>query len=137
MSTTTLARQSKRNGVRSDLTPPRRTRGTVENKDFAAFAGRILRAFARRVAEGDVEALADLLAFGKQIDRATQDAVDGLRKFGYSWSEIAARAQITKQTAQERWGTAPAAPNTLPGNGNPPSRGGQPALFEVSGGGEW
>nr|WP_246001698.1 hypothetical protein [Allorhizocola rhizosphaerae] len=82
-----------------------RSRATVGNKEFAAFARRIVKAFARRVAHGDVEALSDLLAFAGEVDDAIRDAVTGLREFGYSWSEIGARAGITKQTAQERWGT--------------------------------
>lgn len=134
MSASTFAEQSRSNGVRSALTPPRRTRATVENKDFAAFAGRILKAFARRVAEGDVEALADLLAFSKQIDRATRDAVGGLREFGYSWAEIAQRAGITKQTAQERWGTTrepTTTPNVLQRKTNGTA---QAALFDFTGG---
>ena len=90
--------------VRADLTPDRE-RTTVENKEFAAFAKRIVRAFSRRVAQGDVEALADLLTFAKDLDGAIQDAVDGLREFGYTWSEIANRAGTTKQTACERWGS--------------------------------
>lgn len=97
--------------VRSNLTPDRE-RATVENKEFAAFANRIVRAFSRRVAQGDVEALSDLLAFAKELDGAIQDAVTGLREFGYSWSEIASRAGTTKQTACERWGSkrAPSVP---------------------------
>jgi len=92
-----------KNGVRADLTRDRE-RGQVENKEFAAFARRILRAFSRRVAQGDVEALTDLLAFAKDLDAAIQDAVDGLREFGYSWAEIADRAGTKRQTAYERWG---------------------------------
>ncbi|HZM76714.1 MAG TPA: hypothetical protein VFC19_13360 [Candidatus Limnocylindrales bacterium] len=90
------------NSVRANLTTGRE-RATVENKEFAAFARRIVRAFARRVAQGDIEALTDLLAFAADIDDALQDAVTGLREYGYSWSEIAKRAGTKKQTAYERW----------------------------------
>lgn len=93
-----------KNGVRANLTRDRE-RGLVENKEFAAFARRIVRAFSRRVAQGDVEALTDLLAFAKDLDTAIQDAVDGLREFGYSWAEIADRAGTKRQTAFERWGS--------------------------------
>lgn len=96
-------RSSKRagkNGVREALTTKK-----VENKEFAGFARRIVKAFSRRVAQGDVEALTDLLAFAGDLNVAIGDAVTGLREFGYSWSEIAARAGISKQAAQERWGT--------------------------------
>jgi hypothetical protein len=92
-----------KNGVRANLTRGRE-RGQVENKEFAAFARRILRAFSKRVAQGDVEALTDLLAFAKDLDAEIQDAVTGLRKFGYSWAEVADRAGVKKQTAYERWG---------------------------------
>lgn len=76
----------------------------VENREFAAFGRRIIRAFSRRVAAGDVEALADLVQLSRDVDAAIGDAVVGLRSFGYSWSEIASRLSITKQAAQQRWG---------------------------------
>jgi hypothetical protein len=38
------------------------------------------------------------------IDDATQQAVNGLRAAGYSWSEIGDRLGITRQAAQQRWG---------------------------------
>ena len=94
-----------RNTVRADLTA--NGRRPVENKAFAGFARRVIRAFSRRVAQGDVEALTDLLAFAVDLDDALQDAVTGLREQGYSWSEIAQRAGVRKQTAAERWGTKP------------------------------
>ncbi|GIH08095.1 hypothetical protein Rhe02_61620 [Rhizocola hellebori] len=94
---------ARKNTVRADLTPSRRR--SVENKAFAGFARRVIRAFSRRVATGDVEALTDLLKFAADLDDAIQDAVVGLREHGYSWSEIAQRAGIRKQTACERWGS--------------------------------
>ena len=81
-----------------------RERTTVENKEFAAFAQRIVKAFSRRVASGDVEALPDLIVFATALDTAIGDAVTGLREFGYTWPEIAARAGITPVQAHERWG---------------------------------
>jgi hypothetical protein len=47
------------NTVKPRLTA-HRARRAVENDDFAAFARRILAAYARRVASGDVEALAQM-----------------------------------------------------------------------------
>jgi DNA-directed RNA polymerase specialized sigma24 family protein len=64
----------------------------------------VIRAHARRIAEGDVDALADLLRLATELDAATQTAVEGLRGFGYSWAEIAARLGTTRQAAQQRWG---------------------------------
>src|SRR4051794_14346836 len=81
-----------------------RRRRVVENDEFAAFARRIVRAYGRRVATGDVEALAELVALSADIDQAITDAVNGLRGFGYSWAEIAARLGVTRQAAQQRWG---------------------------------
>jgi len=33
-------------------------------------------------------------------------AVKGLREHGYSWAEIGYRLGITRQAAQQRWGTS-------------------------------
>jgi hypothetical protein len=95
--------------VKPTLTPvPRqKRRDVVENDEFAAFARRIIRAHGRRVATGDVEALRDLVALSAVIDDAIGDAVIGLRAFGYSWSEIGQRLGISKQAAQQRWGSQP------------------------------
>jgi hypothetical protein len=84
--------------------PARRRRTTVENTDYAAFAARVIRGHARRIADGDIDGLADLLRLSRELDAATQQAVDGLRGFGYSWADIAARLGTTRQAAQQRWG---------------------------------
>ena len=75
-----------------------------ENDEYAAFARRVLRAYARRVADGDVEALTLMLGLAAEIDTAISQAVKGLRDFGYSWAEIGSRLGITRQAAQQRWG---------------------------------
>jgi hypothetical protein len=85
------------------LTPKRR-RDVVENDEYAAFARRIVRAYARRVATGDIEALADMTTLAADIEAAIRVAVIGLRNFGYSWADIAARLGVTRQAAQQRWG---------------------------------
>jgi hypothetical protein len=93
------------NTVNKSLTP-RRARRLVENDDYAAFTRRILRAYARRVADGDVEALTLMLGLSAELDTAIGQAVTGLRQFGYSWAEIGSRLGITRQAAQQRWGQA-------------------------------
>jgi hypothetical protein len=85
---------------------PKRARRLVENDDYAAFARRILRAYARRVADGDVEALISMTSLAQEVDTAIGQAVTGLRQFGYSWAAIGARLGITRQAAQQRWGQA-------------------------------
>lgn len=92
------------NTVNDALTPKRR-RPVTENSEYAAFARRILRAYSRRIAIGDVESLTDLINLADDIDRAIQLAVNGLRAAGFSWAEIGARLGITRQAAQQRWGT--------------------------------
>jgi hypothetical protein len=91
--------------VRVEETQPakRHRRNDVENDDFARFAVRIIRAHGRRIAEGDVEGLVELLALSEELAAATQVAVDGLRSHGFSWGEIAARLGTSRQATQQRW----------------------------------
>jgi hypothetical protein len=87
--------------VKAGLTPkgPRRQ---VENDEYSAFVRRILRACARRVGGGDVEALTLMTSLADEIDAAMAEAVKGLRAYGYSWAEIGSRLAITRQAAQQR-----------------------------------
>ena len=85
------------------LTPKRPTR-VVENTDYAAFIRRVIRAYSRRVAAGDIEAIGDMTRTAAELDTAIRDAVTGLREIGYSWADIALRLGITRQGAQQRWG---------------------------------
>ena len=89
--------------VKTPLTPKRAAR-VRENDEYAAFARRVLRAYARRIADGDVEALTLMTDLAAEIDTAIAQAVTGLREFGYSWAEIGSRLGITRQGAQQRWG---------------------------------
>jgi hypothetical protein len=92
--------------VNAHLTPDRTVRGrgrVVENGEFTAFSGRVIRAAGRRIAAGDVDALPALAALSVELDTAIGDAVTGLRAAGYSWGEIAARLGVTRQAAHQRW----------------------------------
>ena len=107
-----------RPGVNSHLTPNslirpasmsrkgsrRRRRMDVENDAYLVFVARVITAAGRRVATGDVEALSDLAHLAADLDAALITAVQGLREFGYSWEQIAARLGVTRQAAQQRWG---------------------------------
>ena len=95
--------QKRQNGVKGRLTP----KTPVENGEYAAFARRILRAYARRIATGDVDALEDMTALADDIEDAIRQAITGLRDFGYSWAEIGLRLGVTRQAAQQRWGNQP------------------------------
>jgi hypothetical protein len=85
----------------------KRPRRPVENDEYGAFVRRILHAYAHRVGDGDVEALALMLGLAEEIDIAIAEAVKGLRGCGYSWAEIGSRLGITRQAAQQRWGAVP------------------------------
>ena len=78
----------------------------LENDEYAAFARRVLRAYARRIALGDIEALTLMVILADDLDDDIRQAVKGLRGFGYSWAEIGSRLGITRQAAQQRWGHA-------------------------------
>ena len=91
------------NTVNNALTPNRRSRPVVENTDYTAFARRVIRAAGRRIADGDVDGLAELLTLTGELNTAIDTAVAGLRHHGYSWTEIATRLGITRQAAQQRW----------------------------------
>lgn len=89
--------------VKGALTPNRAGRVT-ETSDFAAFVRRIVRAYGRRIGDGDVEALPELLALSRELDTVIAQSVAGLRAEGYSWGEIAARLGTSRQAAQQRFG---------------------------------
>ena len=89
--------------VNTPLTPKRRSR-VVENDEYAAFLRRVIRAYSRRVAAGDIEAISTMANLADDFDEAIRQAIAGLREYGYSWADIALRLGITRQGAQQRWG---------------------------------
>ena len=101
--TITTASASK-NTVNEPLTL-NRARPVVENDAYAAFTRRILRAYARRIADGDIDSLSLMTSLAADIDQAIAQAVTGLRTQGYSWAEIGSRLGVTRQAAQQRWGS--------------------------------
>jgi hypothetical protein len=80
-----------------------RRRDVVENDEYAAFARRIVRAYARRVAAGDIEALGAKVGLAGELDTAIHHAVIGLHGYGYSWTAIALRLGISRQAPRQRW----------------------------------
>jgi hypothetical protein len=79
-------------------------RRVTENDEYAVFARRVIRAYRRRVAVGDIDTITGMAALADELDIAIHHAVTGLRARGYSWADIAARLGITRQGAQQRWG---------------------------------
>ena len=98
------ASADRHDSVNPSLTPDH-ARRPVENDAFAAFARRVLRAYARRIATGYIDALEAMTDLSAEIDAAIGQAVTGLRGFGYSWADIGTRLGITRQAAQQRWGS--------------------------------
>jgi hypothetical protein len=103
--------------VNATLTAKRRSR-VVENDEYAAFLRRVIRAYSRRVAAGDIEAITTMAALADELDHATRQAITGLRGWGYSWADIAMRLGITRQGAQQRWGDQ--TPGGTPAEGDRP-----------------
>src|SRR5438270_11308463 len=93
------------NGVKPGL-HRKRAKRVRENSEYIGFVRRILTAYGRRVATGDVEALRSLAALTAEVDAVTRLAVVGLRNkpYCYSWSEIADRLGVSRQAAQMRYG---------------------------------
>jgi hypothetical protein len=83
---------------------PKRPKPVTENSEYAAFARRVLRAYGRRIAAGDVESLTPMISLADDINDAITWAVHGLRAAGYSWAEIGSRLGVTRQASQQRWG---------------------------------
>lgn len=77
----------------------------VENDAYAAMVGRMIRAYARRVAAGDPEDLTRMLELRDAFDAAIGDAVTGLRAEGASWTDIGRVAGMARQSAREKWGS--------------------------------
>jgi hypothetical protein len=99
----TLPAHTARFTVNKPLTRNHRSR-VVENDEYAAFLRRIIAAYSRRVAAGDIEAITTMAALADHLDTAIRQAITGLRNYGYSWADIAMRLGITRQGAQQRWG---------------------------------
>ena len=119
MMTPPTERQS---SVNRSLTPKRRRR-VVENDDYAAFVQRVIGAYSRRVASGDIDALTGMAALSGDLDRAIVEAITALRaRHGYSWADIGRALGITRQAAQQRWGDTSSTVTTGDGTGTTGSR---------------
>ena len=92
--------------VKKPLTPKRPYR-VVENDEYAAFLRRVIRAYSRRIAAGDIEAIAVMAGLASDLEDATRQAINELNAFGYSWADIGMRLGITRQGAQQRWSDPP------------------------------
>lgn len=104
------------NAVNPSLTPARprrrRERAPLEATDFAQMMARMIRAHGRRVADADVEDLADLVALRDELEAAiTFAVVESRKRHGRSWADIARGLcghgkpdGVSRQAAQQRYG---------------------------------
>lgn len=92
--------------------PGRRRRGrqtrasrVIEPTDYAAMMRRMIAAHGRRVADADLEDLAELIALRADLEDAIAYAVRESRsRWQWSWSEIGRAVGLSKQAAQQKWG---------------------------------
>jgi hypothetical protein len=72
---TSPAAQLRRPGTVKARLTPKRPRPQVENDEYGVFVRHVLRAYSRRVGDGDVEALVLLVGLGQEINAAIAEAV--------------------------------------------------------------
>lgn len=77
-----------------------------DHSRYRAMLGRMLRAYARRVATSSPEDLAEMVTLRATLEANITEAVVGLRQQGYSWAEIARPLGISKQAVASRYGAA-------------------------------
>lgn len=73
-----------------------------EAPEIGAMVGRMLRALARRAAEGDLEAIEQLVELEDVVGEQLVEAMRGAHTFGYSWTEIGAATGTSRQAARQR-----------------------------------
>lgn len=82
----------------------RRRRVERETPEYAAMLERMIRAYARRVAEADEVDLARMVEVKRVMDEALAFAVRGQREqLGRSWADIARGLGTSRQAAYERF----------------------------------
>lgn len=81
-----------------------RRRVAVETPEFAAFARRIIRSYAKRVADADEVDLAEMVRVRDEMDEAIGQAVAGMRRnHGRSWAYIGEAMGTSRQAAFKRF----------------------------------
>jgi hypothetical protein len=74
-----------------------------ENGEFFAMTRRMIRAAGRRVETRDPSDLAEMLTLQAELDAVITRTAQGLAAGGFSWSEIAQGAGLSKMAAYKRW----------------------------------
>lgn len=77
---------------------------SVETPEYAAMLERMIKAYGRRVGDGDPVDLTRMAEVVEALEAATRVAVEGLRAAGFSWREVGESLGMSKQAAQQRFG---------------------------------
>lgn len=86
-----------------------RKRGPVETPEYIKAAQRFIRAAGRRVGDADDVDLAQLIELRDAVETAIAEAVTSQRaNYGRSWQWVANGLGITRQAAQQKYGSAAA-----------------------------
>lgn len=82
-----------------------RTVESVAGRDsFLAFGRRIVRAYGRRVGDGDLDALEGLVQLQAELAETVKAAGAAAHAYGYSWAEIGRATGTSRQRAEHRFG---------------------------------
>lgn len=76
----------------------------IETPEYADMLERMVRAYARRVADGDPVDLGRMVEIRAAFDQALVVAVRGQRDAGFSWREVGEGLGTTRQSAQITFG---------------------------------
>lgn len=72
-------------------------------RGYMGFASRAIRAYGKRVADGDPVDLADMLKVREEFDKAIEAAIVGQRAT-FSWQQIADATGIPRQNLWRKYG---------------------------------
>jgi hypothetical protein len=91
--------------------PPKRPRRDTTDEEFRASLLRLVNAYAKRIENTGVAALADAVAVRDALDLVIDAGVELCRSSRWcaSWPEIAAATGLSRSAAAERWGRFEAA----------------------------
>lgn len=75
-----------------------------ETSEIADMLSRMVRAYGRRLADGDPADLARAVKLSAQLERTIGEAVAAARaEHGWSWAELAVELGVTRSAAQQRY----------------------------------
>lgn len=106
-------RQARRDGLQHEADKRRQAKADARRYrhhdagELAARNVRMVRASARRAADGDLDELAGLAEIGRLVDAVTHTIVDRMRAKGYPDSLIGECLGVTKQAVQKRFPRQP------------------------------